>query len=464
MRHRYLYGVLVVLLGVALLAGCGRDAAPPAEPELGEEVEGPATDEPAAPGDEAFVVVNGRLLSRARFDDAKTTVFQLYEQLYAQFGANLGDFLQGPSGWLFELDLEVAALDGLIADALVEAEAERLDIAITRERIEEEFQTEYGQWLESQGITEEEYAVFLAGSGSSIDALKEEILPQIERQLLRDAVARAIAGPVDLAEENVEAYFVEHRADYDIEAQVEASHILVAEEEEARLLLEQLAEGADFAALAREHSTCPSAANGGELEWFGRGQMVPEFEEAAFSLPVGEYSDIVKTEHGFHIILVTDRREAEDAQFDDVRDQVRTDMEQEIRSERFWAWLDEQMDAGEVVVNDPILDAWFKRHQDLDLGLTTLEQVHTDGTAEAEYLGFAIGRLYEERMEERLAELEELRSATEDDPQSEARLAELEEQVEEDRQAALAYYRESVAQVGELDEIVSRIEQLENQD
>jgi peptidyl-prolyl cis-trans isomerase C len=84
----------------------------------------------------------------------------------------------------------------------------------------------------------------------------------------------------------------------------EASHILVRTEDEAIELRDQLELGADFAELARHHSTCPSSQSGGSLGEFNQGEMVPEFDQAVFGegLPVGEVSEPVKTQFGFHLI------------------------------------------------------------------------------------------------------------------------------------------------------------------
>ena len=89
---------------------------------------------------------------------------------------------------------------------------------------------------------------------------------------------------------------------------VKASHILVQSEAKANLLKNMLDEGEDFAYLARQYSQCPSKSMGGDLGYFKRGQMVKEFETAAFNLPVGEISNPVQTQFGWHIIKVTDKR------------------------------------------------------------------------------------------------------------------------------------------------------------
>ena len=84
---------------------------------------------------------------------------------------------------------------------------------------------------------------------------------------------------------------------------VHASHILVSSLDAAKDLKQQLDEGADFAQLARQHSSCPSKNSGGDLGVFGRGQMVPPFEAAAFSIEPGAISDPVQTQFGYHLIL-----------------------------------------------------------------------------------------------------------------------------------------------------------------
>ncbi len=90
-------------------------------------------------------------------------------------------------------------------------------------------------------------------------------------------------------------------------AQAEARHILVDSEERCEELKTQIADGADFAAVAKEHSSCPSSANGGELGSFGPGQMVPEFDQVVFSAPVNEVQGPVKTQFGYHLLEVTSR-------------------------------------------------------------------------------------------------------------------------------------------------------------
>ena len=110
-----------------------------------------------------------------------------------------------------------------------------------------------------------------------------------------------------------------------------ASHILLNTLEEAQALAERIEQGADFAALAREHSTGPSGPGGGDLGWFAEGRMVEPFFKAVTKLEKGEVSDPVETQFGWHLILLTDQRALDTPAFAEVRDQI----EEELRNKAF---------------------------------------------------------------------------------------------------------------------------------
>ena len=90
---------------------------------------------------------------------------------------------------------------------------------------------------------------------------------------------------------------------------VKASHILVKSEEEAKKLKEEINNEIDFAKKAKEVSMCPSGQNGGDLGWFSKGQMVKPFEDAAFSMKKGEISNPVKTQFGYHLLYLADKKD-----------------------------------------------------------------------------------------------------------------------------------------------------------
>ena len=146
------------------------------------------------------------------------------------------------------------------------------------------------------------------------------------------------------------------------EAEYEASHILVETEAEAIALIEELANGADFATLAAEKSTGPSGPNGGALGWFGAGMMVPEFEQAVQTLNVGEVSAPVQTQFGWHVIILTDSRQKEAPSLESVRAELIDTIRQESISKMIEAITEE----AEIIRPDPeTIDAALMRDNDL---------------------------------------------------------------------------------------------------
>ncbi|GAK70011.1 peptidylprolyl isomerase [Agrobacterium rubi] len=124
--------------------------------------------------------------------------------------------------------------------------------------------------------------------------------------------------------EEVKARYEKEVAALPQEEEIKAAHILVATEEEAKDVIKQLDGGKDFAALAKEKSTDSNKDDGGDLGWFGKGRMVPEFEEAAFKLEKGAYTkEPVKSQFGFHVIKLEDKRVAPPPAYEQVEAQVR---------------------------------------------------------------------------------------------------------------------------------------------
>jgi peptidyl-prolyl cis-trans isomerase D len=151
--------------------------------------------------------------------------------------------------------------------------------------------------------------------------------------------ADALQAFVASQEDELRALYEQRSSLYNMPEQVRARHILLslgdeasaeeaaAVELRAREILTQIREGADFAALASELSEdAGSKVNGGDLGFFARGQMVPEFDDAAFSLEPGTVGEPVKTEYGYHIILVEEHREAQQRSFEDVRDEIASEL------------------------------------------------------------------------------------------------------------------------------------------
>ncbi len=138
----------------------------------------------------------------------------------------------------------------------------------------------------------------------------------------------AKVGTADIAPEDIEAAYANQYGEAEPEQEFNASHILVQTEDEAKELVKLLADGSDFAELAKEKSTGPSGPGGGVLGWFGKGAMVPEFEAAVLSLEKGQVSEPVQTQFGWHVVKLNDVRSKEAPALDTVRGEL----EQQLRA------------------------------------------------------------------------------------------------------------------------------------
>ena len=160
--------------------------------------------------------------------------------------------------------------------------------------------------------------------------------PQVERQMaraadgaLQNALLSRDVGP-QVSDAKVKERYDATIANKPGEEEVHAAHILVASEDEAKKIIAELKGGADFTALAKAHSTDPGAAQGGDLGWFKKGDMLPAFADAAFAMQPGQISETpVHTQYGWHVIKVEGRRQAPPPTFEQARDQLRQDMIQE---------------------------------------------------------------------------------------------------------------------------------------
>jgi peptidyl-prolyl cis-trans isomerase C len=154
----------------------------------------------------------------------------------------------------------------------------------------------------------------------------EQRLGYWRRRALRDVYFdKAVKG--DVSDAVAKAFYDDQIKAMKPEEEVQARHILVDSEEKAKELAEKVAKGGDFAALAKENSKDPgSKDDGGMLGFFGRGQMVPQFEEAAYRLKKGEISAPIKSQFGYHIIKLEDRRDKKLPTFDEVKDKILNSM------------------------------------------------------------------------------------------------------------------------------------------
>ena len=148
-------------------------------------------------------------------------------------------------------------------------------------------------------------------------------LEQLEKDLLTQMTINKVLSEVTVTDEDAKKYYKENKTQFDQPATVSAKHILVDTEELCSEVKERIENGElSFEDAAKEHSTCPSKNNGGDLGTFGRGQMVPEFEEAVFNMNNGEVSGPVKTQFGYHLIKLENKNESSIPAYDEVAEEV----------------------------------------------------------------------------------------------------------------------------------------------
>jgi peptidyl-prolyl cis-trans isomerase C len=227
-------------------------------------------------------------------------------------------------------DLERSFLVQTIDRELALAEADRLGVNVTPEEVEaalREHRRDYPvdsfeQMLKAQGVTLEDWR------------------RDLEEGLLMEKVVRqAVYTTVVVTEAEVEDFYREHRDEFDRPAQVRARQIVVASQEEGQRVLGRLRQGEPFDEVARQSSLSPDAEEGGDLGFFSRGEMPPEFDAIVFTQPVGRLSNLVQSEYGFHIFLVEERREALRLPLSAVSDEIRDKLLAEKEERAYQQWL-----------------------------------------------------------------------------------------------------------------------------
>ena len=175
----------------------------------------------------------------------------------------------------------------------------------------------------------------------------EKLTTILGENLLIGKYFKVLQSGIKISEEELEVEYNNNRKRYTHEIEVKASHILISlpknaslKQEEAvkdkmKVILQKIKDGTDFAELAKESSTCPSGKKGGDLGFFSAKRMVKPFSDAAFKLKVGEVSGIVKTKFGFHIIKVTDRKEAGVTPLSEVKDELIAKLKQKKNNKLF---------------------------------------------------------------------------------------------------------------------------------
>lgn len=272
-------------------------------------------------------IVNGSKLPMGVYQRRLDGLKRQYQQ---QMGVNF----HSESGKEVLRDVQAKVMDRLVEAQLIRLEAAKRGIAVDEATVDKEL--------------DEIVQTNFDGDRSKLDARLQQMamtVSDVREQIADGHLTRTlmdqIAGSDAVSEAQALAFYNENKTAFEREAEVKAAHILVASEAEANTIHGQLRQGVPFADLAKKHSTDPgSAANGGDLGFFGRGRMVKEFEEAAFALKVGEISRPVKSQFGYHIIKLLDRHAGGLLPFASVKAEIIEQQGKQRQQEAFRKWLD----------------------------------------------------------------------------------------------------------------------------
>ena len=259
--------------------------------------------------------INDRQIDKAEFDAAFAKTLKAEQALSAAE----------------RQDLERAFLTQLIDHELARGEARRRGLALAPEQLAvavDELRRDYpaGEFetmLQARGLTPAEWQAELT-----------------EHLILDKLVDQVVGERSRVSEQAIDTYYAEHRAEFERPAQVRARQIMVADPAEGEQLLARLRRGEAFAELAQRHSLSPEAAQGGDLGFFGRDEMPPEFE-AVFSLPVGKLSQLIRSDYGYHLFLVEVKRPAAQLTRQEAAAEIRALLEAERREAIYQDWLQE---------------------------------------------------------------------------------------------------------------------------
>jgi peptidyl-prolyl cis-trans isomerase C len=236
------------------------------------------------------------------------------------------------------------AMDNAINRILLEETLKKQAIKSSKEQIDSRL-----EYYRKNFVSEEAYQADLKKRNMTADQFRREIEVGLEAE---DLFNRRTAAIKPASDEEIRAFYDDNQERFQQPERVRASHILIMvdktdsdaaraqKKQEAQRILGELKKGTDFAEAARKYSDCPSKEQGGDLSYFERGRMVPEFEKVAFVLKTGQISDVVETQFGYHIIKVTDHAKPSTVPFDQAKENISRYLMEQKKQQVITAYFD----------------------------------------------------------------------------------------------------------------------------
>lgn len=295
---------------------------------------------PAAAGvaDRIVAVVNGEVITLSELHRA-----------FAPYAAHIEANYKGPDKEAFLKQGEAAFLQRMIDQILIEQEAKKPGVGIAAVK-DEEVMGMVKDMLAKNRLTMQDYLKKLAEEGKTLESAKQEIRGQMLRMRL---LRREVQSRILVTDEEIGEYYDKHREDYEGREAVHIRQIFLPVpagadsgardrvRAEANQLRERILKGERFEVMAARYSRGPAASEGGDIGFVERGVMMPEVEKAAFSLPVGEVSEVLETEAGFLLLVVVDKKGAGLKPLPVVRDEIKAKIEDEKVNKKYDEWMAE---------------------------------------------------------------------------------------------------------------------------
>lgn len=290
------------------------------------------------------VQVNGQPISSRDFDSA----MEVAKQQYAGLGWRVGDKEQLQK-------LQNLVLDRLIDFELLYQASQKEKVNVDENAIKEKMSV-----YKKQYPSDAEFQDFLSTNKLTEEAVQAQLRRKMALEVLQKKLYDKFNAEIMVTDEELYQFYDANKDNLKQPEKVRASHILVAVKltaddaakkaamDKIKDIQQKLKDGGDFAQLAQKSSDCPSKTNGGDLDFFVRDQMVKPFADAAFSTPVGQTSDIVTTEFGYHLIKVTDKQSEKLLTFDEVKEKISTYLSQQKIDVKFEAYLKGVRDQADI--------------------------------------------------------------------------------------------------------------------
>ncbi|MFA5689730.1 MAG: peptidylprolyl isomerase [Kiritimatiellales bacterium] len=347
-------GLIAVAAALALVStGCSKEVQDVEEIDLtsADLFTNPLQPNPlAAAPDDVMVTVNGKPITHGEISqNVQLQMMQMSRQVPQQQ-------LMQMAGQIYE-----NVRDTLVANILLEETAKATGVTAGDDELDAEITR-----IKDNAPEESKLEDILAENNINYDDWKENLRDQM---IVRKLVEQVTSTAPEATAVDVASFYEKNQEAFQSPEAVTASHILIGfkpedteetkaeKKKQAEAILEKLNAGADFATLASENSDCPSNQRGGSLGTFGRGQMVPEFEAAAFGAKDGEVTEVVETQFGYHIIKVDEYRPAGVRTLAEVKDQLQNYLTSQNKQKALLDYVDELRSKADIEYKTPDFDA-----------------------------------------------------------------------------------------------------------